>query len=152
MAQRFGKMGRHLYKIVNALDDRPVNPNRIRKSIGAERTFSDDITHIREMKEKLDFLAEKIFSYLQKQDNYGRTVTLKMKRPDFTQHTRSRSYGGEIRQLSVLKDIAHQLLEENIEVVPAVRLLGLSISNLSREHPGGVQLLLPFEGEIAEEE
>jgi DNA polymerase-4 len=87
------KMGRHLYKIVNALDDRPVNPNRIRKSIGAERTFSDDITHIREMKEKLDFLAEKIFSYLQKQDNYGRTVTLKMKRPDFTQHTRSRSYG-----------------------------------------------------------
>jgi DNA polymerase-4 len=51
MAQRFGKMGRHLYKIVNALDDRPVNPNRIRKSIGAERTFSDDITHIREMKE-----------------------------------------------------------------------------------------------------
>ena len=147
MASRFGKMGRHLYKIVNGLDDRPVNPNRIRKSVGAERTYSEDVSTRAIMRGKLDWLAEKIFSYLKERDNYGRTITLKMKSPDFIIHTRSKSFSGEVRSLSSLKEIAYQLLDENIEEVPVVRLLGLSVSNLERENPDGVQLLLPFEGE-----
>ncbi len=147
MAQRFGKMGRHLYRIVNALDDRPVNPNRIRKSVGAERTYFEDVSTRHEMREKLDFLATKVFSYLKEKNNFGRTVTLKMKTPDFVTHTRSRSFSGEVRSLADLREVAHQLLDENIEEVPVVRLLGLSVSNLEREGMGGVQLLLPFEEE-----
>ncbi|WP_116105060.1 DNA polymerase IV [Lewinella sp. IMCC34191] len=147
MAQRFGKVGRHYYRIVRALDDRPVNPNRNRKSVGAERTYSDDVSSLRVMKEKIDWLAEKVFDYLVARDNYGRTVTLKMKSPEFVIHTRSRSFSGEIRKLQDLKDIAYQLLDENVEEVPVVRLLGLSVSNLEREGGEGVQLLLPFEEE-----
>jgi len=147
IATRFGKMGRHLYRIVHALDDRPVNPNRIRKSVGAERTFSENLETRHAMREKLAFLAEKVFSYLKEKNNYGRTVTLKMKSPEFVTHTRSRSFAGEIRSLSTLRDTAYQLLDENIEEVPIVRLLGLSVSNLEREGAGGVQLLLPFEEE-----
>lgn len=147
MAQRFGKMGRHLYRIINNLDDRPVNPNRNRKSIGAERTYSEDVSTRLIMQDKLDWLAEKIFSYQKERNNFGRTLTMKMKTPDFVTHTRSRSFGGEIRTLSAMKEAAHQLLDENIEEVPVVRLLGLSVSNLEREGGAGVQLLLPFEEE-----
>ena len=147
MAQRFGKVGRHYYRIVRALDDRPVNPHRNRKSVGAERTYSEDVSRLTDMREKLDWLAEKIFDYLVQKDNFGRTVTLKMKTPEFVIHTRSRSFSGEIRKLQDLKEIAYQLLGENIEEVPSVRLLGLSISNLEREGGEGVQLLLPFEEE-----
>ena len=147
MAQRFGRMGRHLFRIVNNLDDRPVNPHRNRKSIGAERTYSEDVSSRTAMREKLDWLAAKIFDYQQQQDNFGRTLTLKMKTPDFVIHTRSRSFGGEIRTLKAMREAAYQLLDENIEEVPVVRLLGLSVSNLEREGGTGVQLLLPFEEE-----
>ncbi len=147
MAQRFGKVGRHYYRIVRALDDRPVNPNRNRKSVGAERTYSEDVGSLSAMKDKIDWLADKVFSYLASRDNFGRTVTLKMKSPEFVIHTRSRSFSGEIRRLQDLVEIAHQLLEENVDEVPVVRLLGLSVSNLEREAGEGVQLLLPFEEE-----
>ena len=147
MAQRFGKVGRHYYRIVRALDDRPVNPNRNRKSVGAERTYSEDVRTLRVMRDKIDWLTEKVFNYLKERDNFGRTVTLKMKSPEFVIHTRSRSYNGEIRRLQDLREIAYQLLEENIDEVPVVRLLGISVSNLEREGGEGVQLLLPFEEE-----
>ncbi|THH41917.1 DNA polymerase IV [Neolewinella litorea] len=147
MAQRFGKVGRHYYRIVRALDDRPVNPNRNRKSVGAERTYADDISSPAVMKEKLDWLVQKVFSYLVERDNFGRTVTLKMKSPEFVIHTRSRSFSGEIRKLQDLKEIARHLLDENVEEVPVVRLLGISVSNLEREAGDAVQLLLPFEEE-----
>ena len=144
LARRFGKVGRRYYRIVRALDDRPVNPHRNRKSVGAERTYKQDLTDPARMKEKLDWLAEKIFRWLRERDNYGRTLTLKMKSPEFVIHTRSRSFAGEIRKLADLKEIAHQLLDENVAYVPVVRLLGLSVSNLEREGMDGVQLLLPF--------
>lgn len=144
MAKRFGRMGRRLYRVVHALDDRPVNPRRDRKSVGAERTYSENVSDPTEMREKLDWLCEKVFHYLHERDNYGRTVTLKMKTPEFVIHTRSRSFGGEIRRLDDLKEVAYQLLEENVDAVPVVRLLGVSVSNLEREGLEGVQLLLPF--------
>lgn len=145
LAQRFGKAGRHYYRIIRAQDDRPVNPNRIRKSIGAERTFSENISSPQQMKEKLSYLAERIFSYMEEKENFGRTVTIKMKSPEFHINTRSKSFSGEIKDLKQLKLIAHQLLEENIAEMPTVRLLGISISNLEKEHEGdGLQLLLPF--------
>ncbi|NJC25943.1 DNA polymerase IV [Neolewinella antarctica] len=147
MATRFGKFGRKLYQIVNNLDNRPVNPNRDRKSVGAERTYSDDVSTRAVMRDKLDWLAEKIFNYLTERQNFGRTLTLKMKTPEFIIHTRSRSFGGEIRTLAKLKEAAYELLDENIEAVPVVRLLGLSVSNLEQEGGVGVQLLLPFDGE-----
>lgn len=149
LAKRFGKAGRHYFRIVRAIDDRPVNPNRIRKSIGAERTFRENITSPVEMKEKLRFLAEKIHGYMAEKDNFGRTVTIKMKNPEFQIFNRSRSFTGEIRDRDRLVEIVQQLLDENVGEVPEVRLLGVSVSNLEKEHEGeGLQLLLPFpEGE-----
>jgi len=73
LVKRFGKAGRHYYRIVRADDSRAVNPHRIRKSIGAERTFSNDLQTISEMKERLLAISEIVFGHCKKLDNYGRT-------------------------------------------------------------------------------
>lgn len=152
LVKRFGKAGRHYYRIVRADDRREVNPNRIRKSIGAERTYREDISQVEEMKEKLTYLAGIVFRYMKKSDNYGRTVTLKAKSPDFKVITRSRSFSSEIRDLKLLESITHELILQNREEIPSVRLLGVSISNLSKEIQGeGIQLSFDF-GEQEEEE
>lgn len=145
MAERFGKVGRYYFRIVRARDDRPVRPNRGRKSIGAERTFRNDIATESGMLRKIDELAAIVYGVMEGKNNFGRTVTLKMKTPDFRIYTRSRSFGGELRKLSDLRAAARQLLHENVAEIPVVRLLGVSVSNLEREQAGeGWQLELPF--------
>lgn len=153
LVQRFGKAGRHYYRIVRAEDTRAVNPNRIRKSIGAERTYRDDIVLTEEMKEKLTYLSGVVFRYMEKSDNYGRTVTLKAKSPDFKVITRSKSFSGEIRDLKQLEAVAHELMMQNRDEIPSVRLLGISVSNLSKDVKGeGIQLSFDFGKPIDEEE
>ena len=153
LVRRFGKVGRHYFHIVRAEDERAVNPNRIRKSIGAERTYKTDITDLSEMKEKLSYLADVVYKYMEKADNFGRTVTIKAKMPDFRIITRSRTFSTEVRSLAGLAAIAHELLDENKEDISSVRLLGLSLSNLSKEQAGdGIQLEFDFEPPKNEEE
>lgn len=153
LVQRFGKAGRHYYRIVRAEDTRAVNPNRIRKSIGAERTYRDDIVLTEEMKEKLTYLSGVVFRYMEKSDNYGRTVTLKAKSPDFKVITRSKSFSGEIRDLKQLEAVAHELMIQNRDEIPSVRLLGISVSNLSKDVKGeGIQLSFDFSKPVDEEE
>ena len=146
LVRRFGKVGRHYYRIVRAEDERPVNPNRIRKSIGAERTFAEDLLEMVPMKAKLDMLAEIVHRYMVQKDNFGRTVTLKIKSADFKIITRSKSFNSEIRHLPQLRAVVHNLLEDNFAELNRVRLLGVSVSNLEKEQPhDGVQLSFDFE-------
>ena len=153
MVKRFGKVGLHYYKIVRAEDDRAVNPNRIRKSIGAERTFSNDLTNLAEMKEKLRYISQVVFDYMERSDNYGRSATLKIKSSEFKITTRSRTFAGEIRSYDQLLNTIFQLLEENKDQLEPVRLLGVSVSNLSKENVGeGIQLEFDFTELDLEEE
>jgi DNA polymerase-4 len=146
LSQRFGKSGRHYYRIVRAEDNRPVNPNRVRKSIGAERTFFEDVSDTEAMKDRLVPIIETVFNYMANYDNFGRTVTLKMKTPEFKTLNRSKSFGGEIRSLQVLEQAVFELLESSRGEVEAVRLLGISVSNLEKELEGeGVQLEFDFD-------
>ncbi|MFN7115282.1 MAG: DNA polymerase IV [Saprospiraceae bacterium] len=146
LVQRFGKVGAHYYRIVRAEDQRPVNPHRIRKSIGAERTFSEDLTEISDMQEKLRYLAGVVFEYMQKSENFGRTVTLKIKSADFKLSTRSRTFTTEVIDLEQLTHIVFELLHENQQEIDQVRLLGVTVSNLQKEHEvEGIQLRLEFD-------
>lgn len=145
LARRFGKAGDYYFRIVRAQDERQVNPHRSRKSIGAERTFFNDLHTLGQMKEALEPIVGSVFRYMKQKQNFGRTITLKMKTPDFQIHTRSRTYNGELRQLDLLRQAVFELLESNWEEVGAVRLLGISVSNLLREQFGeGIQLELDF--------
>jgi len=148
LVRRFGKAGQHYYRIVRAEDERPVNPHRIRKSIGAERTFSDDLYDTAAMREKLNHIAGVVYDYMKQRQNFGRTVTLKVKTPDFQLLTRSKTFGSEVRARERLLEIAFELLDQHRGDFEAARLLGITVSNLEREHDGeGIQLKLPFEDE-----
>ncbi len=145
MTKRFGKSGSYYYKIVRGEDNRPVEPNRIRKSIGAETTFSDDLNNIDDIWLKLEPIAHRVFEYMEKSENFGRTITLKMKKSDFQSLTRSKTFASEIRDRATILEIARNLLEENIEQAGSIRLIGLTSSNLEKEQNNEtVQLKLKF--------
>jgi DNA polymerase IV len=147
LAQRFGKSGRYYYRIVRAEDERIVNPHRIRKSIGAERTFSEDLSQLSEMEEKIVAMANSVFAYMKNKDNFGRTVSLKLKTPDFQTFTRSKTFSGEVKNRELFVSIAKELLRDNVADFPVVRLLGIAASNLQRMQIDGFQLSLEFEEE-----
>ena len=145
LVQRFGKVGRFYYGIVRALDNRVVQPNRIRKSIGAERTFNEDLTSLKEILEKIEPIAKKVFEYMQKTDNFGRTITLKVKTADFQVISRSKTFNSEVKSFEKIKEIVNLLIRDNFEEFESVRLLGVSASNLSKEQSqDGIQLAFDF--------
>ncbi len=145
MVRRFGKVGRYYYKVCRGEDDNPVNPNRIRKSIGAEETFSDDLDNIEDMKKQLLIIAERVFNYMSRKDVYGRTLTLKVKSPEFQTFTRSKTYLHEVRNLDDILRGVFELLESNVKHFEKVRLLGISMSNLNNDQfIEGLQLEMDF--------
>ncbi len=132
LVRHFGKSGNHYYKIVRSIQDSPVNPSRVRKSVGAERTFSKDIDSESFMLDELDSIADELERRMLKSENKGRTVTVKLKYSDFTQQTRSKT----IEDYTSTKEQFFPVIEELIyqkEIDKSVRLLGISISNLFRE-------------------
>jgi len=128
----FGKAGRYYYNVVRGIDNRVVNPNRIRKSIGAERTFLEDIVGFDALAIKLKEVEEILINRLERSNRKGRTITLKVKYGDFNQITRSRTKETFWSQ-EELNEIALLLLKEIKDLDRGVRLLGLSVSNFDEE-------------------
>lgn len=125
----FGKSGRFYYNIVRGLDERPVRTSRQRKSVGAEDTFSHNLTTLEEMQQELEKIAVVLYKRLKKADFFGRTVTLKVKYHDFRVITRSRSFADPVDHWETLIQTAHQLLVSVNLAQQKIRLLGLSVSN-----------------------
>lgn len=141
----FGKSGNHYYNIVRGIHKSEVKPNRIRKSVGAERTFRENISSEIYMLEKLNDIADEIEKRMEKSSSKGKTITLKIKYSDFTQQTRSKTVDKFISKkkefFSIVKELLYQEKLEN-----SVRLLGISFSNLNTnvKEPIWVQLKFDF--------
>ena len=133
LVRRFGKVGRHYFRIVRGLDERPVRPDRRRKSVGAERTFLEDIDDVTEMEEKVEEIAEHVARRLRRVDTRGRTVTLKIKYHDFVVRTRSRTLPHNVESARDIAAAGCELLHTPAPPTRAVRLLGLTVSNLDNE-------------------
>lgn len=129
LKKNFGKSGEHFYKIVRSTQDNPVNPSRIRKSVGAERTFSKDIDSESFMLDKLDNIADELERRMIESGNKGKTVTIKLKYSDFTQQTRSKTMDEYLQTKEDIFPIIQDLLYQKTIEKP-VRLLGISIANL----------------------
>ena len=124
----FGKRGAILYHNARGIDDRPVTPNRPRKSIGKETTLSEDIAERAEMIPVLQLLCEKVSQHLIASDWAAKQLTLKVKFSDFKQMTRSTTVHQAVQDAASLLGLASALLE-NIQLEgKAVRLLGISTS------------------------
>ena len=131
--QHFGKSGRYYYYIVRGLHNSEVKPNRIRKSLAAERTFSENLSSEIFMLEKLEHIAEEVSHRLTKSKIAGRTITLKIKYSDFSLQTRSKTLEYFISDKSVILETTKELLYQE-KLKDSVRLLGISLSNLNTEN------------------
>ncbi|WP_298245814.1 DNA polymerase IV [uncultured Christiangramia sp.] len=132
LSEHFGKSGRHFYRVVRGIHHSEVKPHRTRKSLGAERTFNENISSEIFMLEKLQNIAEEIERRLKRSDVAGKTITLKIKYSDFTQQTRSKTISYYISNNDLILEIAKELLYQE-KMKNSVRLLGISLSNLNTE-------------------
>ncbi|GAA4935529.1 DNA polymerase IV [Algibacter agarivorans] len=130
--ENFGKSGRYYYYVVRGIHNSEVKPNRIRKSLAAERTFSENLSSEIFMLERLQHIAEEVSRRLTKSKVAGKTVTLKIKYSDFTLQTRSKTLPYYISDKSVILETTKDLLYQE-KMSNSVRLLGISISNLNTE-------------------
>lgn len=131
LVEQFGKVGRFYYGIARGEDDRPVQANRIRKSVGAETTFVKDLSDREILVQELEAIAQTLHQRLERHQASGRTLTLKLKFSDYQQITRSRTQTISIRDYETIWSIAQDLFS-GIELNDRhLRLVGLSLSNLS---------------------
>jgi DNA polymerase-4 len=133
LQERFGKAGTHYYWIARAVDRRPVQPDRIRKSVGAENTFEKDLIGFEDMKAALQPIVEKVWRHCEQTGVRGRTVTLKVKFSDFQQITRSRTMPDYVERQAGLEQAGVDLLLSLFRLDKRVRLLGVSLSALNTD-------------------
>lgn len=136
LENHFGKSGQFYYQVVRGIHLSEVKPHRTPKSVGAERTFSENLSSEVFMLEKLEHIASELESRLQKNKLAGKTITLKIRYSDFSLNTRSKTLPYYISEKSMLMEHARELLlQESLE--NSVRLLGLTLSNLNTEKKRG---------------
>ena len=126
----FGKAGRFYYWIARGIDERPVTPDRARKSIGAETTFNEDLFVFEAMRGALRPILDKVWRQCESAGIRGRTVTLKVKYADFRQITRRRSQATPIACRDALEATVLDLLSRLMPAAKGVRLLGVTVSGL----------------------
>lgn len=144
LSNLFGKSGAHYYNIVRGIHNSEVKPDRIRKSVGAETTFFENISSEIFMIQKLEKIADELEKRMKKSDTKGKTVTLKIKYSDFTLQTRSKTID-EFIQLKkeffpIVKELVYQEKLKN-----SVRLLGISFANLNTEKKTPIWVQLKFD-------
>jgi DNA polymerase-4 len=146
LTQAFGKAGHTFFLNARGIDDRRVEPDRERKSMGAEITFEHDIDSHQQLQLMLHDVAEDVIGRIEKWDFIGRTVTLKIKYADFQVITRSKTEFVPVTSLEQLYRIALELLAP-VDISPKVRLIGLTIKRSdTRIHPADAyQLKIQFE-------
>ena len=146
LVRNFGKIGVFYYKIVRGEDDRDVETDLERKSVGTELTFDKDLTTRFEIVAELYKIEKELMRRLEESEVSGRTITIKVKFDDFRQITRSKTLQHYIRDFETLhREVAAIRKTLNLEG-SRIRLLGVSISNLETDECSDRQLFL-FESE-----
>ena len=135
LIKTFGKVGSYYYKVARAEDNRPVNPNRVRKSIGAERSFSTDLHQLAAMNQALEKIAKEVYHRLQNNNKNGYTLTLKIKYNNYEVITRARTLETLIQTEADILQLAQGLLLAHKEPNRPIRLLGITVSNLANPQP-----------------
>jgi DNA polymerase-4 len=130
LAEHFGKAGDYLYGVARGVDDRPVEADRVRKSVGAETTFARDLLCWEEVAPALAPVFAQVWQACTRGGHMGRTVTVKVKYADFQQVTRSRSATAPVTTQVALEQVSFDLLRPLFPPRLGVRLLGITLSNL----------------------
>jgi DNA polymerase-4 len=137
---RFGRHGQGLYNYARGIDERPVRVERERKSLGHERTYAHDLTDLSAMEDQIEDLSQRVAAGLMQRELSARTLTVKVRYPDFTTLTRSRTLPAPVTSAKWIAGVAQDLLRQTDAAARNVRLLGVTASGLV--HGAPVQLWL----------
>ena len=122
--------GSSLHELARGVDTRPVVAGRALKSISVEDTFPVDLVNRGQLVSELDRLATQLAGRLRSRGRSGRTVTLKVRRHDFTTIGRSATLPGATDHETTIRDVARRLLE-TVDIKGGVRLIGVGMSSLA---------------------
>ncbi|HEX4439745.1 MAG TPA: DNA polymerase IV [Thermoanaerobaculia bacterium] len=131
-----GSWAEGLRRLAHGDDDRGVEPNRERKSVGSEETFARDIAEIERVREEVAALAEHTAKVLGRKSLVARTVVLKLRYANFKTLTRSHTEDPPTRDAETIAARALALLEKTEAGKTPVRLLGVSVHGLSEDGDG----------------
>ena len=147
LTHHFGSSGQYYFNLARAICHREVKPDRPYKSIGAEDTFFDDLKDEAPLLAELDRISRTVWRRIDDRKIVGRTVTLKVKYQDFQIVTRARSLDRPVAGREEFLDIGAALLRTLLPPRKGIRLLGLTLSNLSEgeaAQAAPVELELPL--------
>jgi DNA polymerase-4 len=146
LTHHFGSSGQYYYNLARAICHREVKPDRPYKSIGAEDTFFDDLREEAPLVAELEKISHTVWRRIEDKQIAGRTVTLKVKYQDFRICTRARSLDRAVADREEFLDIGVRLLRTLLPPRIGIRLLGLTLSNLSEGEPPAqpLELELPL--------
>jgi len=130
LAQHFGKSGDYFYLAARAIDHRPVRPDRVRKSIGSENTFFQDLFGHDELAAALADSSQAVARHAERTGKAGRTVSIKLRYADFRTLTRARTLPVPVSDAARITEVALALLAPLEPVELGVRLLGVTLSSL----------------------
>jgi DNA polymerase IV len=141
LREHFGKAGHWYYDIARGEDDRPVVPDRPRKSSGSETTFADDLTNPAAIELGVAEMADDVWAWCEKAHAFGRTVTVKIKYADFRQATRSRTLPSPVASRQCLRDVSIDLVRTVFPPVKGIRLVGVTVSHFDDADPAKTEQL-----------
>ena len=145
LVAQFGRVGLAYYDFARGVDHRLVEPNRLRKSVGAENTFLEDIYEVEDLCRELKAIAIELSSRLQRNEFFGKTFTLKVRFSDFSVISRSKTFTiNTVWDTNSLYEIGKELLS-HVDCSIGVRLLGMSIKNSDYVSSDAFQLSFDFE-------
>jgi DNA polymerase IV len=128
LQQHFGSSAGWYFAIARGIDERPVNPNRERKSSGSETTFDRDLTDPSEIEAGVQSMANDVWAWCETRQALGRTVTVKVKFADFQIVTRSRTFSTVVASHAALNDASLALIRSIYPITKGIRLVGVTVS------------------------
>jgi DNA polymerase-4 len=146
LEEHFGSSAGWYHAIARGKDDRPVNPNRVRKSSGSETTFDRDLTDPAEIEAGVLRMADDVWNWCERAQAFGRTVTVKIKFQDFRQITRSRTHGAAVTGRAELHKASLDLVRSIYPPQAGIRLVGVTVSNFDapiRDEAPALPLFVP---------
>ncbi|GGF00385.1 DNA polymerase IV 2 [Aliidongia dinghuensis] len=137
LQRHFGKSGSWYYAIARGEDNRPVNPNRVRKSSGSETTFKVDLTAPEDIEDGVRSMADEVWDWCEQRHMFGRTVTVKIKFADFQQATRSKTHATPVMSREALRAATIELVRSVYPPRMGIRLQGVTVSSFEDERQEG---------------
>ena len=136
LRQHFGKSAGYFFRAARGVDHRNVSAHRVRKSVGGERTYGNDLIDDAELHDAFERIIDIVWERIEKNGAKGRTVTLKARYSDFQTISRAKSLDHYVEDKTEFAEMGRDLLAQIMPLEKGLRLLGLTLSALEGAEDG----------------